>query len=63
MIYDHKHFYVLKTFTFMHFSIAEKLAKKEIELSDIPDDILEGLIYNIFPGGNTILNILSNDVE
>lgn len=46
------------SFTFLHWSIMEQLAHKKISVDEISDEVLQMLIYNIIPGGNTILHKL-----
>jgi hypothetical protein len=36
----------------------EQLDSKELDLADIDDACLEIMVYNIIPGGNTILHKL-----
>jgi hypothetical protein len=47
-----------QSFTFLHWKLMEQLNSKELDLADIDDACLEIMVYNIIPGGNTILHKL-----
>eukprot|EP00347_Sterkiella_histriomuscorum_P018629 403344788 len=48
------------SFTFLHWSIIEQLQKKKIKVKDLEDSVIQTLLYNILPGGNTVLHMITN---
>lgn len=51
------------SFTFLHWKIMEQLAAKNINISSIDDSVIEILVYNILPGGDTLLHKLCQNGE
>jgi hypothetical protein len=47
------------SFTYLHWNLMEKLEKGQISVSEIDDDQFQKLIYNILPGGDTVLHRLA----
>lgn len=47
------------SFTFLHWKMMEQLEKKALQIELIDNSQVELLLYNILPGGNTILHKLS----
>jgi len=47
-----------QSFTFYHWSLMEQLHKGEIMIEDVEPNVLEQMLLNILPGGNTILHKL-----
>lgn len=50
--------YASLSFSFMHWNLVHQICKERINLTDINEKNLQTLLYNIFPGGNTILHLL-----
>ena len=48
--------YFEHSFTFLHWSLIEQLQKKKLKVKALEDPIIEQLLHNILPGGNTILH-------
>ncbi|CDW76646.1 UNKNOWN [Stylonychia lemnae] len=48
--------YYEHSFTFLHWSLMDQMVKKTIKLKQIQPEMIEFMIYNILPGGNTILH-------
>lgn len=46
------------SFTFLNWSLFDQLKNKDIKLKDQSVETLKYMIYNILPGGNTILHNL-----
>lgn len=44
------------SFTYLHWKIIEQIEKGEVEVDKIDDDILKTLVFNILPGGNTLIH-------
>ncbi|CDW88225.1 UNKNOWN [Stylonychia lemnae] len=55
---QHNFEYYEHSFTFLHWSLMDQMKKKNIKLKQIQPDMIEFMIYNILPGGNTILHKL-----
>eukprot|EP00347_Sterkiella_histriomuscorum_P011114 403373706 len=53
--------YTELSFTYFHWSIAEQLMKNKINLDQLPESILQLMLLNIFPGGNTFLHKMVKD--
>lgn len=51
--YDTNH-----SFTFLHWSIIEQIQKRELSIEDVDEDIFKTLLFNILPGGDTIIHRL-----
>eukprot|EP00347_Sterkiella_histriomuscorum_P022795 403337130 len=52
-----------QSFTFLHYQLAEKLSRKEVNVKDITDEDLQLLLYNIFPGGKNFLHMLKDNLS
>lgn len=46
------------SFTFLHWKIMEQLEQKKLFIDQIDSSCIEILVYNIIPGGDTILHKL-----
>lgn len=54
-------FVIDTSFTFLSWNLVEQLQKGTLQVNQINKEQLKCLIYNIFPGGETILHMLAND--
>lgn len=52
------YYYMEHSFTFLHWSLIDQLIKSQIKIKDLEDAVTEQLLYNILPGGNTVLHLL-----
>jgi hypothetical protein len=52
------YYYMEHSFTFLHWSLIDQLLKGKIKVKDLEDAVTEQLLYNILPGGNTVLHLL-----
>ncbi|CDW71088.1 wd-40 repeat protein [Stylonychia lemnae] len=53
-------YYNSHSFTFLHWSIIEQIQKNKLKVKDLEDPVIEQLLYNILPGGNTVLHLLGS---
>lgn len=51
------------SFTFLHWKIIESLESKHLMIDHIDDACIEILVYNIIPGGDTVLHKLCSHGE
>jgi hypothetical protein len=51
-------YYFEHSFTFLHWSIIEQILKRKVKIKNLEDPVIEQLLYNILPGGNTVLHLL-----
>lgn len=51
------------SFSLLQWRIAELLQERKIKIKDLSGDILQRLLYSIFPGGNTILHYLCDSPD
>lgn len=51
------------SFTFFHWSLIEQLQNGTLKVDDIEPAVLETVLYNILPGGNTVLHKLCESEE
>ena len=54
----YNYYYFEHSFTFLHWSLIDQILKKQIKIKDLEDPVIEELLYNILPGGNTVLHLL-----
>lgn len=50
--------YVNHSFTYFYWKLIEQLENDEIDVEDILDEYLKGLLFTILPGGNTLMHRL-----
>lgn len=50
--------YAEASLTFVHWSLINQLKNDIITLDDLSPKVVETLLYNILPGGNTLLHAL-----
>lgn len=55
--------YFEHSFTFLHWSIMDQLNRKLIKVKDLRKGTLEFMVYNILPGGNTLMHKIYNSQE
>lgn len=51
------------SFTFLHWNLMEQLESDALKVEQIDAEQLERLIYNILPGGDTVLHKLNKKGE
>ena len=48
------------SFSFLNWNIIEELDEDIIDFNDLDDNIIECLLFNILPGGRTVLHFICN---
>ena len=51
----------ITSFTFLHWSLIEQIQNKKIEAHELEEDVVRQILYNILPGGNTVLHKLADN--
>lgn len=51
------------SFSFLHWSLIEQLQNGTIKISDLEESVVEAILYNILPGGETVLHKLCEREE
>jgi hypothetical protein len=49
------------SFTFLHWSLIEQIQKGQLKAEELEDDVIQQILYNFLPGGNTVLHILADN--
>ena len=50
------------SFTFLHWNLIDSVCKGTLNLNEINENQIQSMLYNILPGGNTILHkLILND--
>jgi len=49
------------SFTYLHWSLMDQVSNGRINVSDLKEDIVEGLLLNIIPGGRTCLHVFAEN--
>ena len=51
------------SFTYFHWNVIEQIVKKKISVDDLEEQVIWQIIYNILPGGNTVLHLLAENED
>jgi hypothetical protein len=46
------------SFSFLHWSLIEQIKNGDLEVQDLEPEVVNLILYNILPGGNTVLHLL-----
>ncbi|CDW79381.1 UNKNOWN [Stylonychia lemnae] len=50
-------------FTFAHWSLIEQLQQGKLKVEELQENVVREILYNILPGGNTVLHLLCDQHE
>ncbi|CDW71666.1 wd-40 repeat protein [Stylonychia lemnae] len=53
----------ITSFSFAHWSLIEQLVKGKLKIEELQENILQEILLNILPGGNTVLHLLCDQHE